>query len=71
MGPGYKQDRNFFLTILDPFDLTSKINGKDKTSRFWEVDEARTANSDSPGVHGDGVGGLGGTTETKNPRQVV
>jgi hypothetical protein len=32
-GPGYKDDRNFILTILDPFRLAT---GRDKNTRFWD-----------------------------------
>ncbi|KAH7018320.1 uncharacterized protein B0I36DRAFT_377578 [Microdochium trichocladiopsis] len=52
MGPGYKQDRNFILTIIDPFDITSKITGKDKTSRFWELDE-HDSNNNQTAVHSE------------------
>lgn len=44
-GPGYKQERNFFATLADPFDVYGMIKGKDKTTRFWEetttADEAK------------------------------
>ncbi|KAI1856486.1 uncharacterized protein JN550_013799 [Neoarthrinium moseri] len=36
MGPGYKQERNFFATLLDPFDIYGMIKGNDKKSRFWD-----------------------------------
>ncbi|KAI0895043.1 RTA1 like protein-domain-containing protein [Annulohypoxylon nitens] len=35
-GPGYKQERNFLATLLDPFDLYGMIKGKDQKSRFWD-----------------------------------
>ena len=35
-GPGYKEDRNFFVTILDPFDIYGLIKGKDANTKFWE-----------------------------------
>ncbi|KAH8653310.1 RTA1 like protein-domain-containing protein [Xylariales sp. PMI_506] len=35
-GPGYKQDRNFFATLFDPFDVYGMIRGTDKTNRFWD-----------------------------------
>ena len=38
-GPGYKDKRNFFVTILDPFDVAGLIRGKDKKNRFWEQEE--------------------------------
>jgi len=37
VGPGYKEDRNFFVTVLDPFDLYGLIKGKDAGTRFWET----------------------------------
>lgn len=36
MGPGYKDERNFFVTIFDPFDIHGLIKGRDKQTRFWE-----------------------------------
>jgi len=40
MGPGYgKADkRNFFITVLDPFDVVGVLRGKDTLDRFWERD---------------------------------
>ncbi|KAI1760902.1 RTA1 like protein-domain-containing protein [Hypoxylon sp. FL1150] len=35
-GPGYEHDRNFFATLIDPFDMYGMIKGKEKTTRFWE-----------------------------------
>lgn len=35
-GPGYKQERNFFASLIDPFDMYGMIKGRDKTTRFWE-----------------------------------
>ncbi len=37
-GPGYKDTRPFFITLVDPFDLLGLIHGRDKESRFWDVD---------------------------------
>lgn len=36
MGPGYKDDRNFLATLLDPFDLVGMAQGRDKATRFWD-----------------------------------
>ena len=38
-GPGYADKRNFFVTILDPFDLIGLIKGRDK-QKYWERQEA-------------------------------
>ena len=35
-GPGYKNDRNFVLTIFDPFDIIGLVRKKDRQNRFWE-----------------------------------
>ncbi|KAK8117826.1 RTA1 like protein-domain-containing protein [Apiospora kogelbergensis] len=39
-GPGYKQDRNFFITLVDPFDIYGMIKGKDRQTRFWDTERA-------------------------------
>ncbi|KAI0474266.1 hypothetical protein F4859DRAFT_514805 [Xylaria cf. heliscus] len=36
MGPGYKEDRGFVATLLDPFDVYGMIKGRDKSTRFWD-----------------------------------
>ncbi|KAI1340677.1 RTA1 like protein-domain-containing protein [Xylariaceae sp. FL0016] len=38
VGPGYKEDRNFVVTLLDPFDIYGMIKHKDQTTRFWDED---------------------------------
>ncbi|KAI1100061.1 RTA1 like protein-domain-containing protein [Jackrogersella minutella] len=35
-GPGYKQERNFLATLVDPFDIYGMIKGKDQSTRFWD-----------------------------------
>lgn len=42
-GPGFKEERNFFLTLMDPFDIYGMIRGKDNETRFWDDDEVHTA----------------------------
>jgi hypothetical protein len=42
-GPGYKEDRNFFLTLVDPFDLWGLARGKDNKTRFWDDDGANSS----------------------------
>ena len=34
---GWKDDRNFFLTLFDPFDLFGLAMGNDKKTRFWDM----------------------------------
>ncbi|EDN09305.1 RTA1 domain-containing protein [Histoplasma capsulatum] len=38
IGPGWVDDRNFFLTVFDPFDIGGMAKGKDKKTAFWEDD---------------------------------
>lgn len=51
-GPGYKQERNFFSTLVDPFDIYGMIKGRDNTTRFWEeadeVVELKTSTNPEP-----------------------
>ncbi|KAI0443079.1 RTA1 like protein-domain-containing protein [Xylaria telfairii] len=35
-GPGYKEDRGFIATLVDPFDVYGMIKGRDKSTRFWD-----------------------------------
>ncbi|MCJ1345112.1 hypothetical protein MMC31_003317 [Peltigera leucophlebia] len=39
MGPGWMDKRNFFVTLIDPFDVVGLIRGKDKKEKFWERGE--------------------------------
>lgn len=40
MGPGWMDKRNFFLTLIDPFDLIGLLKkNDDKKVKFWERDE--------------------------------
>ncbi|KAM0479212.1 hypothetical protein ACHAP7_005822 [Fusarium lateritium] len=37
-GPGYKDPRNFWQTLFDPFDIRGMVSGRStKTERFWET----------------------------------
>ncbi|GAW24776.1 hypothetical protein ANO14919_143700 [Xylariales sp. No.14919] len=36
MGPGYKEDRGFVATLLDPFDVYGMVKGRDEATRFWD-----------------------------------
>ena len=35
-GPGYKDGRSFWVTLVDPFDVVGLVKGRDKEGRFWE-----------------------------------
>lgn len=39
MGPGWMDKRNFFLTLIDPFDIVGLVRNKDKKEKFWEREE--------------------------------
>lgn len=47
-GPGYKQDRNFFVTLVDPFDIYGIVKGRDKQTAFWDGDENDMAERQQP-----------------------
>jgi hypothetical protein len=36
-GPGWQDDRQFWVTFFDPFDIGGLIRGKDKKTRFWDM----------------------------------
>lgn len=38
-GPGYLDQRNFLVTLFDPFDLAGLFKGKDANKKFWETHE--------------------------------
>jgi hypothetical protein len=48
-GPGYKDTRPFWLTLVDPFDFAALFKGQSKQSRFWETHEADEANAKRAG----------------------
>lgn len=39
MGPGWMDKRNFFVTLIDPFDLAGLVKNKEKKVKFWEREE--------------------------------
>lgn len=39
MGPGWMDKRNFFVTVIDPFDIVGLVKRKDKKEKFWEREE--------------------------------
>ncbi|KAH8887051.1 hypothetical protein GQ53DRAFT_331596 [Thozetella sp. PMI_491] len=44
-GPGYKDKRPFIITIIDPFDISGLLTGRDKKTKFWETNEAEAKTS--------------------------
>jgi len=36
-GPGWKDKRNFLVTLIDPFDLVGLFQGVDKKTAFWNM----------------------------------
>ncbi|KAJ4417212.1 hypothetical protein N0V85_001948 [Neurospora sp. IMI 360204] len=47
-GPGYKDSRPFWVTLVDPFDLAGLIKRKDRNARFWEEDDGHKAEKSDP-----------------------
>jgi hypothetical protein len=41
-GPGWVDPRNFFLTLIDPFDIVGLIRGRDNETRFWDREDEHT-----------------------------
>jgi hypothetical protein len=54
VGPGYKQERNFFASLFDPFDICGVIRGRDKKSRFWDEEALTLASQKSNTGAGSG-----------------
>ncbi|KAI1419184.1 RTA1 like protein-domain-containing protein [Xylaria sp. FL1777] len=50
MGPGYKDDRGFIVTLLDPFDVYGMIKGRDNATRFWDGQPEPTSGHKLPPV---------------------
>ena len=38
-GPGWQDQRPFFVTVLDPFDLMGLVTGRDQKTKFWENEQ--------------------------------
>lgn len=67
MGPGYKAERNFFATLLDPFDVYGLIKGRDKKTRFWdEPAEQQQRQSENTVVEVDSGKDANGNSEAKH-----
>ncbi|KAH7015080.1 RTA1 like protein-domain-containing protein [Ilyonectria destructans] len=41
-GPGFKDPRPFWLTLVDPFDIRGIMSGESKQDRFWETHDQGT-----------------------------
>ncbi|KAI9884471.1 MAG: hypothetical protein M1823_003744 [Watsoniomyces obsoletus] len=42
MGPGWKDERKWWVTVLDPFDFVGIVMGRDKKlGKFWEEEQER------------------------------
>jgi hypothetical protein len=37
VGPGWKDERPWAVTVVDPFDICGLIVGKDKKTQFWDL----------------------------------
>jgi hypothetical protein len=46
-GPGWEDKRPFIVTFLDPFDLWGLATGRDKKTRFWDMNPAELAALDA------------------------
>lgn len=57
MGPGWMDKRNFFITLIDPFDVAGLVRRKDEKEKFWEHEE------DFPIVQREEGGGWRRSTE--------
>lgn len=52
-GPGYKENRHFLLTIIDPFDLIGLLQGNDKKTAFWEQQQQQQQQQNGQRPHGN------------------
>ncbi|KAE9984707.1 hypothetical protein EG327_004918 [Venturia inaequalis] len=43
LGPGWEDKRPFLVTFFDPFDIAGLIMGKDKKTKFWDMDPEELA----------------------------
>ena len=65
-GPGWEDKRNFFVTLLDPFDIGGLIKGKDKEhAKFWENEPQNTGGASAAASHDENVEMVQGAAHTK------
>ena len=43
MGPGWKDDRPWIVTVFDPVDLWGLFTGRDKRTQFWDLSDEELA----------------------------
>lgn len=55
IGPGYKDTRSFWKTLVDPFDLAGLIRGRDRETRFWEEEGVVEAGGKADKTPGENV----------------
>ena len=39
-GPGYADERRWYVTVIDPFDFVGMVKGRNMNQRFWATHEA-------------------------------
>jgi hypothetical protein len=39
-GPGYADERHWYVTFIDPFDFVGMVKGRNMNQRFWDTHEA-------------------------------
>ncbi|KAK7426335.1 hypothetical protein QQZ08_007236 [Neonectria magnoliae] len=44
-GPGFKDPRPFWVTLVDPFNIRGILTGQSKQDRFWETHDQGTPNN--------------------------
>ncbi|MCJ1471062.1 hypothetical protein MMC07_009710, partial [Pseudocyphellaria aurata] len=49
-GTGWVDKRPFLVTVFDPLDLVGLLTGRNKTTKFWETEQAQ---GDDPRLHGE------------------
>lgn len=43
IGPGWKDDRPWIVTVFDPVDLWGLFTGRDKKTQFWDLSDDELA----------------------------
>ena len=67
-GPGYRDKRPLWQTLVDPFDIVGLVKRKDQKNKYWE----EPAGECGAGKDGSGaVGGQGGGKQSRNIAMVL